>query len=148
MPVFEHEYVVGLEVAVHDAARVRRLQTARDLRGYGERFAGRQRSPVKKVAQRLAVEKLRNCVTHAVVVAEVVNRQDVGVRNRRHRTRLALEACDAIGIGGEGFRQNLDRDLAAQVRIVSPIHFAHSAGADRADDFVGAEARAGHEGHV
>jgi len=130
------------------AARVRCLQTARDLRGDGHRFTGRQRSPVQKVAQRLAVEQLRDCVTHTVVVAEVVNRQDVGMRNRRHRTCLALEACDAVGIGGEGFRQDLDRDLAAQVRIVGPIHFAHPAGANRADDFVGAEARAGHEGHV
>ena len=69
----------------------------------GERFARPERSPVEEVAQRLAVEQLGDRVTDAVVVAEVVNRQDVGVRNRGHRTRLALEARDAIGIGGQGF---------------------------------------------
>ena len=31
--------------------------------------------------------------------------------------------------------QNLDRDLAAELGVLGSIHLAHSAGADRRDDF-------------
>jgi hypothetical protein len=58
VPVFEHEHVFGLEIAVHDAACVRRFQAARDLSGYGKGFADRQRCPVDDVAERLAFEQL------------------------------------------------------------------------------------------
>jgi hypothetical protein len=41
-----------------------------------------------------------------------VERDDVGVRERRDGARLALEAARAVGSGRLG-RQDLDRDLAA-----------------------------------
>lgn len=56
---------------------------------------------VEHVAQRPPLEQLRHCVADAILVAEVVNREDVRVRERRDRTRLALEARDAIGVAAE-----------------------------------------------
>ena len=60
--------------------------------------------------------------------------------------RFALEAGEAIGIAGEGIRQNLERDVAIQLRIARAIHLAHAAGAKGREDFVRAEAGAWSEG--
>jgi hypothetical protein len=64
------------------------------------------------------------------------------VRQRRHRPRLAREALERLGVGGELLRQDLDRHLAAEAGVARPPDLAHAAGAERADDLVAAEARA------
>ena len=55
--------------------------------------------------------------------------------------RLALESPESIGIVRECRRKNLDRDVAAETRIVREIDFAHPARSKRRDNFVGAERR-------
>ena len=40
---------------------------------------------------------------------------------------LARESCKPIGVRGEDPRQDLDRDVAAQLRIARAIDFAHAA---------------------
>ena len=62
------------------------------------------------------------------------------MRQRRDCMRLALEARQAIRIGRELRRQDLDRDLATQLRVARAIDLAHAAGADRRDDLVDADA--------
>jgi hypothetical protein len=66
---------------------------------------------------------------------------------RGYGTRLLLEATQAIGVGGEGSRQNLDGDIASQAEIAGAIDFAHSAGADQCNKFVGSEFGTRSEGH-
>ena len=70
-----------------------------------------------------------------------------GVIERRRRACLLLESLQAIGIGGVGGRQHLDRDVAAEAGIVGTVDLAHSARADASHDVVGTEAGAGGEGH-
>ena len=50
-------------------------------------------------------------------------------------------------IAGEGFGQDLERDVAIQLRVARAIHLAHAARAERGKDFVRAEAGAGSKGH-
>ena len=57
------------------------------------------------------------------------------------------EARDTIRVGGEGVRQDLDRDVATERGIPRAIHLAHPAGAESGHDLVGAEARAWSERH-
>ena len=52
------------------------------------------------------------------------------------------------GSDDEHLRQNLDRDVAIEVRVARPIHFAHAAGSEGGDDFVRTEAGAGGEGQT
>ena len=66
---------------------------------------------------------------------------------RREDFGFALKAREPIAIGRERRRQDLDRDLALQLRVGRPIHLAHPAFADLGGDFVDAEAGAGREGH-
>jgi hypothetical protein len=61
---------------------------------------------------------------------------------RCEKLRFTTEPRDTIGIAGKYLRQDLDRDVAAQRRVAGPIHFAHPAGPDGADDFVRTEAYA------
>ena len=61
--------------------------------------------------------------------------------------RFLLEAAQPVGVLREGRRQHLDRDLAAEARILRAVHLAHPPGADLAEDLVGAELRAGRERH-
>ena len=44
-------------------------------------------------------------------------------------------------------RQSFDRDVAVETCVASPIHLAHAAGADQADDLIGTEARARSKTH-
>ena len=78
---------------------------------------------------------------------ESVDRGDVRMIQRRERLRFALETRQAIGIVGERVRQNLDRDLASQLRVARAIHLAHAAGTEYRDDLIRAEARAEGQGH-
>ncbi len=74
-----------------------------------------------------------------------VNVGDIRMVERRQHLRLAAETGETVGIVRDGREQNLDRDLAVQFRIARAIDLAHAAGAQRRDDFVRPEARAGIE---
>ena len=77
---------------------------------------------------------------------EAVDRGDVRMVQRREHFRFALKARQPIVVSGERGGQDLDRDLALQLRVGRAIHLAHPAFADRARDFVDAETGAGSEG--
>jgi hypothetical protein len=53
--------------------------------------------------------------------------------------RFALEARKTIGVQRKFCRQDLERDVAIQIRIACAIHLAHAAAAKRREDFVRAE---------
>ena len=65
---------------------------------------------------------------------------------RREHFRFALESREPIRVAGQGVWQDLDRDLAIQLRVARAIDLAHPADADRRNDLIGTEARAGDEG--
>ena len=62
------------------------------------------------------------------------------------RAGLLLETAQAVGVGGEGRRQDLDRDVAAEPRVAGAVDLAHPPRADRREDLVGAESGAGLRG--
>ena len=95
----------------------------------------------------LALEQLRDDVRLPVGRADVVNAQDVGMRELARGLGLDLEAAEPLRIGGEAGGQGLDRHLAAEPRIASAIDLAHPAGADWRDDFVRSEPGSGGNSH-
>ena len=64
---------------------------------------------------------------------------------RREHVRLASEPGDAIGIGGERFGQDRQRNVAIQFRVASAIDFAHAAGAEQRRDLIRPERATGFE---
>lgn len=81
------------------------------------------------------------------MVADVVDDENVGVVQRAGGTRLLLETPEAIGIIRNRGRQDLDRHLAPEPGIPYAMHLTHFARANRCDDLVGTESRAGRKGH-
>jgi hypothetical protein len=72
----------------------------------------------------------------AVIQAEIVDRQDVGMVQRARRPRFALETGAAAGRLGSLLIEDLDGDIAAQPQIAGAVHFAHSARAQRRKNLV------------
>ena len=62
--------------------------------------------------------------------------------------RLLLETAQALGVGGEGRRQDLDRHLAAEARVPRAVNLSHPPRSDRREDLVGTESGAGLQGHL
>ena len=132
---------------MHDALVVRRSEALRGLRGVRRRLSRGQWAAPQLVAQSRPLEQLHHGVRRGTFPADVVDREDVGMAERRDDTRLALEARERLLVLGEPLRQHLDRDVALQPGVAGAIDLAHPARADRRQDLVGSQARAGGEGH-
>ena len=141
--VGREEDVLGLQVAVGDLLVVRGGQAASNLRGDIDGLPRRQGAAGEPRAQRLAFEQLRHRVRRAIAVADVVNRQDVRMRERGHRAGLALEARERVRVGGHGRRHDLDGDVAFEPRVARPVDLAHAAGADGGQNLVRTETGTG-----
>ena len=90
--LLDHD-VLGLEVAVHDALLVRGGQALRDLLRDLDHALERQRACLAQhLRQRLAFDERHRQVLDAVDLAEVVNADDVLVRDLARQHELALEA--------------------------------------------------------
>ena len=99
-------------------------------------FADRQRALVELLAQRAPFEQFRHNVGSFLLSADIVDRENIWMIQRRHCARLLLESTQSIRIACERFRQNFDRHLAPQARIFRSVHLAHSACTQRRLDFV------------
>src|SRR5262245_19581454 len=82
-----------------------------------------------------------------LVFADVVDRADVRVVQRRDRARLAFKPPQPMGIGRERCRENLDRHVPAEPRVLREVHLAHSARTEQRDDFVRTQSAAGCQSH-
>jgi len=61
---------------------------------------------------------------------------NVGMLQLRNDLGFALEPPPQLGVARELRIQYLDGDSALQARIPCPVHFTHTAGAKRREDFV------------
>ncbi len=95
--------------------------------------------------QRLSLEQLHR--EKRRIAADVMNGADVGVVERGCGTRFALEAFKRqLGYRCSAW-QDLDGHHTPETRVRRPIHLTHPSAAERRDDLVGAEARAGSQRH-
>ena len=122
-------------------------QPFRQLMRQGDQPRHRQATGGEQRAQRIAVHPLHREVGKALLASDVVNGEDVRVVQRGRGARFLLEAPEAVSIGRDVGAQDLDRDRAVQPRIARLGHLAHSAGADRRENFVWPQAGSGGEAH-
>ena len=95
-------HVLGLEIAMHDAARVRGGDAlARSAARSATARRGGSAPRVEPGAQRLAVHELRDDERRAAVLGELEDREDVRMRELRDAHRLALEPRERVGIRRE-----------------------------------------------
>jgi hypothetical protein len=136
-----HEHhVVALEVAVHDARLMGRVESSRHLHHEGTGRAGRQRSSVQPARQRLARQELhrgerdRRSRRGRLVVEEIENPAAVGMGHLPRQKRLALEPRDGALILGDLRSDRLERDVLVQLQILGLAQLTHAAAGDEADD--------------
>ena len=136
--------VRGLEVAVDDALVVGRRHRL------GER--GRQVKEALDVESILrdhpvegpSIHQLHRQEPNAACVLYRVNRDNVGMIERRHRPRLAFETVQPLRVIGKLLRQHLERYLPPELGVLGPPHLPHPTRAERRGDAVVSEGCADH----
>ena len=91
-------------------------------------------APVQPVAQRPAAHELQDDVVGVADLLEVVDLDEVGMAGPRHDLRLLEEALQRGRVGGGRQDQLLDRDLAAEARLLGQVDGAHAAAPELALD--------------
>ena len=76
-----------------------------------------------------------------MVLADVVNHDDVATGELRGRTRLRLKPQTALRPGTNPVVEQLDRDRAAQLQIPPVTHLGHAAATQQTSQFVAAAAK-------
>jgi hypothetical protein len=97
-----------------------------DIESVLDQFAARKSSGGQDFAKRLAFEKLRDKKPDAVLLTDIVNREDVGMIQRAQDFRFMLETMKAVGIGGESRRQNFQSDRAIETRVTGSVNLTHA----------------------
>jgi hypothetical protein len=123
----------GLQIAVKNAAFVRRVQRVGDLARQPHRFILRHRA-----AERFPLEILED----QVIGSDVVDLANVWMVDRGDGSRFALKPAYV------GREHPLDRYRTIQTFIVRLVDLAHTARADQRLDRVWAESRAWSQEHV
>ena len=140
--------VLGLEVAGDDAGGVRPREPVGQLAGDVEHPPGRQRElGADEVAQRAPVHELHHCEGQPRRLADLVNRDDVGVVEGGGGPRLLSEAAKAVWDLGKGFRQELDGDVAVEIVVAGAVNLTHAPRANLVEELVPAEPHTDHGWH-
>jgi hypothetical protein len=126
-----HQQVARLHVPVNDALLVRGVQRVGRLRherhraGRGEPADARERA-----RERVALDILHDQERGAVLAAVVVDVDDTGVVDRRHRAGLAAEPLLEARLLQQGREQHLHRHGSAEHVVGAAPHVAHAAAGD------------------
>ena len=130
--------VLRLDVAVHDAVRVRVLERARHVAQH--RHGRVRREPpvaAEPRAQRLALDERHRVVRQPVALPGGEHRHDVRVLQPRGDADLAREPLGAHPLGELG-REHLHDDAPAERRLLGHEHARHPAAAELALEGVAA----------
>ena len=93
--------------------------------------------------ERFSFEILHDEELEAVLLADVVERADVGMVQPRDGSGLALEALSSLGLFGGFRRQDLDGHDPSHACVVRTIDLAHPSTSQEGDDLVRSQAGAG-----
>ena len=111
-------------------------------------FAPRQPDLLDPAPQGFPFEQLHGRKMNFLLAPEIVNRQDVGMRERGYRLRFAHEARQSDRILGHSLGKNLDGDDPVQPGVSRAVDFAHAARAEGGENFVRAKTSAIRERHA
>jgi hypothetical protein len=132
--------VARLDVAVDEAAAVRRVERGGDLADDGHRAARLERALAADRVQEVgAVDEAHGDVELAVDLARLVDRDHVRVVDRGRQHRLALKALAELAVAREVLGDQLQRHRPLEGDLRGPIDDAHATLAGHAVDLVAGE---------
>ena len=105
--------------------------------------SSRNRSARDALCEIVALDQFHHKGGHAPALFEAVDGGDVWVVQRGEGLGFTLEACEPISVVCERLGQDLDRDVAIQLRIAGAKNLPHAAFADAGDNFVDTETGTG-----
>ena len=138
-PGLRSRWTIPFSCAASSASAICRATARASSRGSG--------AALQPLGEVLALDELHDEGADAARLLEAVDRGDVRVLELGEELRLALEAGEAVGVGGERLGEDLDRDLALQLRVGRAVDDPHPALAERAGDLVAAEAGSRAQAH-
>ena len=130
-----------------DAELVRRFQGFGDLLRDRKRLINRHGSLCDPIGERASLDQLHDQRANVGRELEPIDLGDVRMVGCRQCLRFAFESSEPVRIVGERFGQNLQRDIAIELRVPRAIDLTHSALADLSGDFIRAEAHASGQSH-
>jgi hypothetical protein len=135
--------VGGLQVPVEDAALVRMMHAPRHLgqpaRGDFLVIRNPQSAIRNPPGEAAALDQFHREVVPALVLADLVDRDDVRVVEAGGRLGLGLEALDVTGRRELAGEDHLQGDGTVEAHLPRPVHDAHAAAGDDFQQFVVAD---------
>ena len=133
-PLGVDHQVLGLEVAVDDARRVRVREPGEHALEHAAELG--RLEPTHPRAQRTARHVLHGDVTHPVVLEDVEHGDDALVVERAGQPRLADEPADHLGVLALELQQLLQRHEPVELDLAGQVHASHPAPAQLPHDLV------------
>ena len=133
----------GLNVAVHDAGRVRGGQAGAGLHEHAEDVPPGARAGGEPLADGLAADQLHGDVHGVPDGADLVDVDDVGMRDAGEGLGLAQQSglAEAGPLAAQAGQHELDGELALELLVVGGIDDAHAALAEFAQHDEATDAR-------
>src|SRR5208282_2736107 len=126
---FHQKDVRGLDVAVHNSLRMRRIEPVGNLNADLQELRQFDGLTVNAVLQGLALQQLHGDKRPALEFSNVVYRANVRVIERRGGARFAPEPLDSLGVPGNVVGKELQRHAPAQARVLGLVDHAHASAA-------------------
>ena len=147
-PVTEaNQDVRGLYVAMKYSRAVGEVERVGELANPRHDLRQRDRSAVHALPQGAAIQERHDQVRRAVVLAGVVNRQDVGMLETRHEPGFAQEAIRELWLRGVSRLDDFDRHRPAETSIRRLEDLRHAAASENRLETVATEGLAKGYGH-
>ena len=133
------QHVGGLHVAMHEAARMGRIQRDRDLREDADRVRRVQAAALQALLQVTPLDVAHGDEEEALGRPGLVDRDDVRMVDRCGQLRLAQEAVAERLVLGEAGSEQLERNPPLEPQILGQVDDAHPAEAQQRLDPIAGE---------
>ncbi len=144
MAALGHEEVRRLDVAMNNSLGMRGVQGIGNLHGQRKQRLDFQRPPADPVLERRAFQIFHGDKGFSILLADIVNRADVGMVQGGSSLRFALETAQCQRIARNFIGKKFENDEAVQPSIFGLIDHPHAAAAKFLDDAVVRDGLADH----
>jgi hypothetical protein len=132
VPAVADENVRRLDVAMHDPIRVRVVERGGDVAQDSQRTVHLQPAALRdELLHAAASHHAHRVERDAGPLADGEDRNDMRMIEPRRELGLTLEARVGVGVEDRIERENLQRDVAVERRLVRAVHDAHAAAAEQ-----------------
>jgi len=136
MSVLGYEDIGGLDVSMNNPLAVRGLQSFGNFDSHRQHALHVHRTAGDAARQRHPVEKLHGNECLLAMLADFVDRTDVGMIQCRRGARLPAKPFEGLRITRESIRQEFEGHEAAEVGVFRFVDHAHAAATELLDNAV------------